>query len=216
MSCSSHLHSCALSFQVENTVLLEGKQAGPVPWAVTVVLWWEVPVLVPPSLPWPPCSHQSCPRPGRMLHAADFCVTEAPVVPCGWLCVHLPTRLGSLLPAQTLTGPLSPLLPPDGRGPDPEAPTTDIRQKRGQAEMRWGDKGSSCDAAGFSNKVTRYLIPFPWSPVFVCVVSAGPPNPGAHQPRPVGEGAWWLQGTGASVTWWGVPPTSGHWNMAPW
>ena len=120
-----------------------------------------------------------------MLHAADFCVTEAPVVPRGWLCVHLPTRLGSLLPAQTLTGPLSPLLPPDGRGPDPEAPTTDIRQKRGQAEMRWGDEGSSCDAAGFSNKVTRYLIPFPGL-LFLSVWSVQ----GPHTPVPTNRGQW--------------------------
>lgn len=109
VSCSSHLHSCPPSFQVENTALLEGKQAGPVPRAVTVVLSWEAPALVPPSSPWPSSSHRSCPGPGLMLHAANFWVAEAPVVPCGWVCVHLPTRLGSLLPAQTLTGPLSPL-----------------------------------------------------------------------------------------------------------
>ena len=70
-----------------------------------------------------------------------------------------------------------PALSPDGQGPDPEAPTTDIRQKCGRAEMRWGDKGSSCDAAGFiSNKVTRYLIPFPWSVSSVWSVQ-GPQTP---------------------------------------
>lgn len=147
----------------------------------------------PHHLPWPPCSHQSCPRPGRMLRPADFCVTEAPVVPCGWLCVHLPTQLGSPASCPNPHGASLPASPSDwsrSKIPKPPLPTLG-KPWAGRDEV--GGQGSSCDAAGFSNKVTRYLIPFPWSPVFVCVVSAGPPNPGAHQPRPVGEGAWWLQ-----------------------
>ena len=49
--------------------------------------------------------------------------------------------------------------------------------------MRWGDKGSSCDAAGFiSNKVTRYLIPFPWSVSSVWSVQ------GSQTPVPTNRG----------------------------
>lgn len=114
-----------------------------------------------------------------MLHTADFRVAAAPVVRWGWGCVcTCPHGWAPCFLPKPSWG-LSPLLSPDGRGPDPEALTTAIRQKRGEgAEMRWGDKGSSCDAAGFiSNKVTRYLIPFTWSLVSSVWSVRGPQAP---------------------------------------
>lgn len=87
-ACCSHLYSCPPSFQVENTALLEGKQAGPAPGSHCCRLVGGPRPGSPILAPAPgPSSRRSCPGPGLMLHAADFRVAEAPVVPSGWGCV---------------------------------------------------------------------------------------------------------------------------------
>lgn len=74
-------------------------------------------------------------------------VTEASMAPAVLMCVH-----------PILTAP--PFLFPGAQGPDPEAPITDIRQKReGWGGQGGGVRGLSCDAAGFiSSEIKSKVI----------------------------------------------------------
>lgn len=129
VACCSHLYFCPPSFQVENTALLEGKQAGPAPGSHCCPLVGG-PRPGSPVLALDPSTHRSCPGPGLTLHTADFRVAAAPVVRCGWGCVcTCPHGWAPCFLPKPSWG-LSTLLSPDGRGPDPEALTTAIRQKR--------------------------------------------------------------------------------------